>query len=86
MTKKELQVRIKELEEQLAFWMGEDECKTEEELEWLELARLDPQKRTPVQTRRARELGRLIMRADKTYWKNRAAKAEKKLKDLKVVV
>ena len=82
MTKAQMQIRIKELEEQLAFWMGEGGFKTEEEREWTELKRLGPDGRTPEQTERIRELARFIMHADKSYWKQRAAKAEARLTQL----
>jgi hypothetical protein len=78
-----LQDQINDLEEQLAFWVGEGQTKTREEQEWLEIQRVESADRTPEQTERIRFLGRFMMEADASYWKNRAAKAEKELESLK---
>lgn len=79
-----LKTQIAELQEQLAFWIGEgdDETCITEESEWLTLARIAPQARTQQQNDRIRELGRFIMESDADYWKSRAAKAETKLREI----
>jgi len=71
--------RISDLEEQLAFWMGEGNDHTVEEKEWLTLANISPEKRSPEQSKRIQFLGRFIMEADADYWRSRAARAEQKL-------
>jgi hypothetical protein len=80
-TAESLRAQVAELQEQLAFWIGEGNNQTIEELEWLTLQRISPETRTKQQSNRLRELGRFIMEADADYWRNRAAKAEAKLRE-----